>query len=194
MKVGKTPYVRFDLNDYSVPPTHVQRTLTVVADPQQVRIVDGQTVLARTAQLRPWGSTSRMPAHIADPGRSRSAAARHHRGTDRLTQAVPDSRELLVQAAERGANLGSDHRRAAAAARSLWGERVAGRHRGGAGARVPHPNAVRLALERRREAPPPAATGGDHLPEHVHSRDTPVRPHRLDPYDQLTEDDDDEPP
>ena len=26
--VGKTPYVRFDLNDYSVPHTHVRRMLT----------------------------------------------------------------------------------------------------------------------------------------------------------------------
>ena len=31
--VGKTPYVRFDLNDYSVPHTHVRRMLTVLADP-----------------------------------------------------------------------------------------------------------------------------------------------------------------
>ena len=30
--VGKTPYIRFDLNDYSVPHTHVRRTLTVLAD------------------------------------------------------------------------------------------------------------------------------------------------------------------
>ena len=33
VKVGKTPYVRFDLNDYSVPHTAVQRTLTVLARP-----------------------------------------------------------------------------------------------------------------------------------------------------------------
>jgi len=33
VEVGKTPYVRFDLNDYSVPPTHVRRTLVVVASP-----------------------------------------------------------------------------------------------------------------------------------------------------------------
>jgi hypothetical protein len=33
VKVGKTPYVRFDLNDYSVPHTQVERTLTVLADP-----------------------------------------------------------------------------------------------------------------------------------------------------------------
>ena len=57
---------------------------------------------------------------------------------------------------------------------------------------VPHPNAVRLALERRREArrqPPPVALC---LPAHVQARDRPVRAHRLDTYDQLSGDDDDE--
>src|SRR5271165_3849065 len=46
VKVGKTPYVRFDLNDYSVPHTHVQRTLTVLADTHELRIVDGAQVIA----------------------------------------------------------------------------------------------------------------------------------------------------
>src|SRR5271168_4464833 len=44
--VGKTPYVRFDLNDYSVPHNYVRRALTVLADPHEVRIVDGAEVLA----------------------------------------------------------------------------------------------------------------------------------------------------
>lgn len=44
--VGKTPYVRFDLNDYSIPHGCVQRTLTVAASPDQVRILDGQTLIA----------------------------------------------------------------------------------------------------------------------------------------------------
>mgnify|MGYP000199760263 CR=1 FL=1 len=42
---------------------------------------------------------------------------------------------------------------------------------------VPHPNAVRLALERTRQdsgQPPPVALV---LPEHVARRDAPVRPH-----------------
>ena len=39
--VAKTPYVRFDWNDYTVPHTHVRRTLSVLADEQQVRILDG---------------------------------------------------------------------------------------------------------------------------------------------------------
>jgi hypothetical protein len=49
---------------------------------------------------------------------------------------------------------------------------------------VPHPNAVRLALERARAAsgePPPVALV---LPEHVAKRDAPVRTHDLRSYDR----------
>ncbi len=42
VSVGKTPYVRFDLNDYSVPHTQVQRTLTVSASLTHVRVLDGE--------------------------------------------------------------------------------------------------------------------------------------------------------
>jgi hypothetical protein len=56
---------------------------------------------------------------------------------------------------------------------------------------VPHPNAVRLALERWREqngdVPPVALV----LPAHVQARDAPVRPHALETYDQLKEQRDD---
>jgi hypothetical protein len=44
--VGKTPYARFDLNDYSVPHTHIRRTLSMLAHEQQVRVLDGVQELA----------------------------------------------------------------------------------------------------------------------------------------------------
>jgi len=50
---------------------------------------------------------------------------------------------------------------------------------------VPHPNAVRLALERRREQRQEAPPVAIDLPAHVKTRDAPVQPHRLDAYDQL---------
>jgi hypothetical protein len=53
-KVGKTPYVRFDTNDYSVPHTHVRRTLTVLADEQWVRVLDGSHRTGR--HRRCWDS------------------------------------------------------------------------------------------------------------------------------------------
>jgi len=106
VKVGKTPYVRFDLNDYSVPPEQVQQTLTVVADPLRVRIVDGQTVLATHRRSDDRGQCIEDPAHIATRVEQKHQASLH-RGTDRLTRAVPESREWLVQAADRRANLGA---------------------------------------------------------------------------------------
>jgi len=50
---------------------------------------------------------------------------------------------------------------------------------------VPHPNAVRLALERRRELrdlPPPLPIA---LPADARVRDLVVATHKLDDYDQL---------
>src|SRR5208337_2958452 len=80
-----------------------------------------------------------------------SRAARQHRATDRLAQAAPASQTLLVRAAERGANLGTItaallgllERFGATALQDAICEALE--------RDVPHPNAVRLALERRRE-------------------------------------------
>jgi hypothetical protein len=51
---------------------------------------------------------------------------------------------------------------------------------------VPHPNTVRLILDRRREArhaaPPVAAC----LPAHIKQKDAPIMPHALASYDRLT--------
>ena len=113
----------------------------------------------------------------------------------RLTQAAPASQDLLKQAAERGENLGAittallrlvDRYGAAEVQTAILAALARG---------VPHPNAVRLALEAQRETlnqPPPVAMC---LPAHVVARDTTIQPHRLDAYDQLTgttETDDDE--
>ncbi|MGH7233895.1 MAG: IS21 family transposase, partial [Candidatus Saccharimonadales bacterium] len=41
VKVGKTPYVRFDLNDYSVPHNYVRRKLTIAATLDKISILSG---------------------------------------------------------------------------------------------------------------------------------------------------------
>jgi hypothetical protein len=106
VKVGKTPDVRFDLNDDSLPHTHVQRLVTVVASPQPVRILDGATVLACHPRSYDQGAQIEDPAHLAELV-ARKRAARQHRGQDRLAQAAPNSRDLRLAAAARGENLGS---------------------------------------------------------------------------------------
>ena len=181
--VDKTPYIRFDLNDYSVPHTHVRRTLAVLADERTVRILDGVAELARHDRCWDRGQQIEDPAHVQRLVEHKRAA-RAHRACDRLAQAAPAAATLLERAAARGDNLGSI---TAAMLRLL--------QRYGAAAvqvailealqrDVPHPNAVRLALERARQdsgQPPPVALV---LPEHVARRDAPVRPHALGSYDR----------
>ena len=184
VKIGKSPYARFDLNDYSVPHTHVRRILTVLADTHEVRIVDGAQVLACHHRCYDKGAQIERAEHL-DALLAHKRAARQHRATDRLVQAAPASQDLLLRAAERGANLGAIttgltrllDRYGAAELQIAIREAL---DRG-----VPHPNAVRLALERRREArgePPPIAPA---LPARLQQRDTPVRPHALDTHDRL---------
>jgi hypothetical protein len=61
---AKTPYVRFDRNDYSVPHQHVRSTLTVLANDDSVRINAGTEVIA--AHLRCWDRRQQIEdrAHV----------------------------------------------------------------------------------------------------------------------------------
>jgi transposase len=191
VSVGKTPYVRFDLNDYSIPHTHVRRSLTVLADLHEVRIIDGPQVLARHPRSYDRGAEIEEPAHIADLVKHKQTA-RRHRATNQLALAAPASQILIQRAAELGHNLGSITATlmqllARYGAAELQAAITDALDRG-----VPHPNAVLLALERRREQrnqPPPIAVN---LPKHVQERDAPVKPHNLDIYDQLRDPTDDQ--
>jgi hypothetical protein len=76
VSVGKTPYVRFDLNDYSVPHTHVRRVLTVLADPHEVRIVDGASVLACHPRSYDRDAQIEHPGHVEALVKQKAAARR----------------------------------------------------------------------------------------------------------------------
>ena len=139
--------------------------MTIVASLTQVRVLDGAQVIACHPRSFDRGQQIEVAAHI-DALVAHKRAARVHRGLDRLTAAVPRSQEMLTQAAARGDNLGTltamllrllDEYGAAELTRAIDDALARG---------VPHPNAVRLALERRR--------------------DPSVRTHALSTYDQLT--------
>jgi hypothetical protein len=105
VSVSKTPYARFDLNDYTVPHTHVRRTLTVLATLDTVRILDGQALIATHVRSFDRGAQIEIQAHL-DELVKRKRAARGHRAQDRLHHAAPSATPLFLRAAERGAHLG----------------------------------------------------------------------------------------
>ena len=184
--VGKTPYVRFDLNDYSVPHTEVRKTLTVLADPERVRILDASEVVASHRRSYDKGCQIEEPAHIAKLV-ERKAQAHAQRGMSRLTQAVPASAALLAQAALRGEGLGGITSALLRLVERYGSAEVQEAVLTALARGVPHPHAVRLALEVQREARNQAPPVAVCMPKHVADRDTVVKPHQLTSYDQLTD-------
>ena len=187
VQVGKTPYVRFDLNDYSVPHTFVRRTLVVLASLDTVRGLDGNEVLAQ--HLRSWdrGQQVENEAHLRALVEHKQQA-RELRGMDRLHHAVPSSAKLLVEIAQRGGNLGSVtsgllrllDAHGAAALEVAIAEAL--------GRGVPHLAAVRQILDKKRHdrgQPPPIAVA---LPDDPRLRNLVVRPHTLVDYERLEKD------
>jgi transposase len=106
VEVGKTPYVRFDLNDYSVPHDRNRRTLVVRASLDTVRVFDGLELIATHARTWDRGAEVEQQVHVAELAEEKKNA-RRHRGMRRLYAAVPSAEAMLALAAERGSNLGS---------------------------------------------------------------------------------------
>ena len=100
-----SPYVRFDWNDYSIPHTHVNRTLVVLATLQSVRILEGAQVIATHPRSFDRGARIEQPVHL-EALVAHKRAARAHRAQDRLQHAAPSAKPLFLRAAERGAHLG----------------------------------------------------------------------------------------
>ncbi len=74
----KTLCVRFDLNDYSVPPRALGRALTLVASPVRVRLLDGSTEIASHPRSDDLHQLVEDPAHrqaLLEQKRKASAAS-----------------------------------------------------------------------------------------------------------------------
>lgn len=157
--VGKTPYVRFDLNDYSLPHTAVRRGVTVVASLQRVTVHQEGKQIASHQRSFGKGEQIENADHLSTLVEWKKQA-RHQRGQDRLATAAPASAQFLSKAIERGHRLGSTITELEALldqyhATELEAALVEVIMRDAA-----HPQSVRQVLEQRREArnePPPLA-------------------------------------
>jgi len=102
--VRRWPYVRFDLNDYSVPYTHVRRAVVVYATLDAVRVVEGTAVIATHVRSYDKGEQVETPEHIAELVAFKRAA-HHNRGLDRLHHACAHAAAFFGAVAARSGNL-----------------------------------------------------------------------------------------
>lgn len=181
---GKTPYVRFDLNDYSIPHTHVKKSLTLVAEAHAVRVLDGDIELARHDRSYDRGRVIEAPEHIAALARDKRRA-HELRGRDRLRSVCLHADALLDALALRGEHLGGQTSRllqlldrygAVELDRAITEALTRG---------APSAASVAHLLDQRvraRHALPPLDTV---LPDDPRVRDLRVTPHSLARYDEL---------
>jgi transposase len=97
----KTLCVRFDLNDYSVPPQALGRALTLVASPTSVRLLDGTTEIA--SHRRSYDRHE----HVEDPAHRQALLEQKRKAlgstaSGRLAALVPESQAFLQAAFEHG--------------------------------------------------------------------------------------------
>ena len=181
---GKTPYVRFDLNDYSIPHTHVRRSLTVLASAHRVRILDGGAVLAEHARSYDKGAQVEIAAHV-QALKEHKSRARQHSGVDRLSQAVPAMAQLLARAAAAGYHLASITRTLTEYLEHYGGAAMQEAVLEALRRDVPHPNAVRHALEHARELRQATPLVVPQLSERAQLLDVHVPTRGLGAYDAL---------
>lgn len=182
---GKTPYIRFDLNDYSIPHELTRKPVTLIASEALVRITDpaGQ-VVASHARTYDRGQRVEAPEHIAALAREKRRA-HELRGRDRLRASCPIADAFVEALALRGENLGGHVSRllklldtyGAAEVDAAMKDALA---RGAIGAA-----SVAHVLDQRARARrlPPALDVV--LPDDPRVRDLRVTPHALDTYDAL---------
>lgn len=186
VSVGKTPYVRYDGNDYSVPPAHVKKSMFVLATQDEVRILDGATEVTRHRRSYDRRAQVDDPAHMSEL-LAWKRRARGMRGMDRLAHAAPSSRALLERLAERGKNLGHATLQMLRLLSTYGAEALEAALLEVLRCDVPHIHAVRQVLEIRH-----AASGRPPALELALRKDTPgadvtVKPHDLSTYDYLAD-------
>jgi transposase len=184
VRVGKTPHLRFDGNEYSVPHELVRRTLELRASLDQVRILHEGRVVAEHARCFDRGRVIEDLAHVHGL-RKAKGELRSHRAIDRLAQAAPSSQQLFVRIAEQGHNLGRATQLIVQLLDQYGAVRLEQAIREALASGTHSHHALRHILERLRHGAglPPAVP--PRLPDDPRVRDLAVRPPRLDGYDAL---------
>lgn len=182
VRSAKTIYVRFDLNDYSIPPEAVGRQLTLAASDTAIRILDGTVELAHHRRTYDRGQSVLDPAHQQAVLKAKRNAF-DVSPAGRLITAAPESKTLLDLAFAQGESAGSqtaqllkllDEYGSAALRRAI----VEALERN-----TPRASSVAFLLRKhQRSSTPRLAVDLRHHPE---AQSVDVRPHDLETYDEL---------
>ncbi|UCF69391.1 MAG: IS21 family transposase [Acidobacteriota bacterium] len=187
---GKTPYVRFDRNLYSIPHELARKPLTLVAGPDAVRILDGKCEVARHRRSYSGEECIEDPAHV-EALVQHKRNARETRVRDRLKICVPETETLFERLASRGEPLGLHTTRLLRLLDDYGADELREATRMALERKAFSSGSIAHLLEQRRRSrglKPPVQL---QLPDDPRVRDLRVIPHRLEDYDALGNRDED---
>jgi hypothetical protein len=187
----KTIYVRFDLNDYSIPPDAVGRPLTLIASETTVRVVDGAREVARHRRSYDRHRRIEDPAHVE---KLLAEKRRAHGSTpsSRLISAVPEAEAFLEAGFRRGESVGGLKQKLLQLLDDYGAEELRAVVAEALVQQTPRISSIAFLLaKRRRAAQRRMSQPVDHSrrPDLV---DLYVKPHSSETYDELYNRDDDE--
>jgi len=185
VSVGKTPYIRFDLNDYSVPHTEVQKRLTVNATLDKVMILDGQKIVATHQRSYDKSAQIENPEHIKALVKQKQKASLH-RGQNFLTNAVPCAYDFLKQAVERGYVLKSITKQLMELFDNYGAEDLKEAMQQALDKNSPHPNTVRKCLQILRDKRKQKVTIQSTYASNPKIQSSRIKSDRLSDYETLT--------
>lgn len=190
VRSDKTIYVRFDLNDYSIPPDAIGRALTLIASPNVVRILDGTSQIAR--HRRSYDRLARIqdPNHIEALLKQKHKAIRSAPGT-RLEHAVPEIRQLLDAGFNRGESVTRQIRKLVGLLDDYGAAQLRMAVREALARQTPRASSVAFILSRVRRSASLRTVPVD-LSRHPELADLSVQTHQLEVYDELSNDDTDD--
>lgn len=189
VQTRKTIYVRFDLNDYSIPPDAVGRKLTLQVSPSSVRVLNGRTPVAE--HRRSWDRHQ----VIEDPAHRQALLEEKRRAmgsspSGRLRLAVPESETLLDQAFRRGESIGRSTTQLIELLDDYGAEELRSAIRQALERETPRVSSVAWLLQQRRRSQRLRTRPVD-LARRPDLADLHVQPHNSDIYDELSEHDED---
>lgn len=189
VRSGKTIYVCFDGNDYSIPPEAVGRQLTLLASPETVRLLDGQQEIARHLRSYSRHEMIEDPAHIAavvkDKRKALGATA-----ISRLSSALPRVGEFLDAAFARGESLGRQSKKLIELLDDYGAKELNAAISESLERQTPHAASLSLILEQRRRKGSNLRLPVDlsHHPHLQHFEDLSVPTQGLEVYDEGSHD------
>jgi transposase len=191
VRSDKTIYVRFDLNDYSIPPTMVGRPLTLSASEKTVRLLDGASEIARHRRSYDRHQRVEDPAHVeallAEKRRARGSTPRA-----RLNTAVPAAESFLEACFRRGESVAAATERLLLLLDDYGAAELAAAVNQALARHTPRLSSVAFLLAQRRRTAQRRTTLPVELSRRPDLRDLYVKPHPAETYDELARHDDDD--